>query len=226
MTNLNLGDYELLSLLDFYDLEAAKAYLLPHLHKEVLTPRTQLISLGEAVNTIYLIESGVLTAEKYTAEGRKIIGHIFTSKELYGCLEILSGTEVASFIVVEKKATVYTLPGEIFTGLMKKLTPFKDAVLTYFVKKSEHHILHYYLHKYKKARQQIALFLVQRLAAMQDKRSFTFEVTMEILASYLGITRSVLSKELHSLQSEGIITLKKNEIIILNFDLLKAIAEE
>lgn len=67
-------------------------------------------------------------------------------------------------------------------------------------------------------RERIALWL---LNSIDDKGRVNLKMNREQLASYLGVARPSLSRELMKMQEEGILIAEKNSIQVVNFDLLE-----
>ncbi len=214
LVNCRFENFELFSELQKDILDTVIFYLQPHMIKHQVSQKTTLLSENEAVENILLIQEGILKSVQYTPDGRELIHHIFAEGEIFGCLETVTGSRLTALIKVEKDATIISIPGRKFVELMDILSPLKDAVLKYFGMKSEYFIYHGYILKYQKARDRICLFLIQ-IANKRKSVTYHFSYNMETMANYLNLSRSALSKELHSLESEGFVEIKKIPSIFL-----------
>jgi len=217
LINYRFENFELFSELDKNTLDTVIFYLKPYMTKRQADQKSVILDENDTVDHILLIQKGVLKSVQYTPDGKELIHHIFAEGEIFGCLESVTGSRLTALIKVEKDATLISIPSKIFLELMNTFLPLKDAVLKYFGKKSEYFIYHGYILKYQKAKDRICLFLIQ-IAHKRKTVTYNFSFNMETLANYLNLSRSALSKELHTLESDGLIEVKKNMINILNIE--------
>ncbi len=75
----------------------------------------------------------------------------------------------------------------------------------------------------KKTTKQKLLFYLTNEMRISSKYEVTIPFNREELADYLGVNRSALSRELSSLEKEGIISFNKNKFKLLNIERLRDI---
>lgn len=221
-----LSSFELFCELGKKQLQVILNYLKPHLSKKETKARTTIIQPGETCKDIILIQKGVIKAVEYTLDGKEQVGNIFLPGDIFGCIEAITGHIFRSYVQTERDTTLILFPIVEFINLMEMMLPFKDAVIKYMAYRSEDFVAHSFVLKHKKARDRICIHLLQQISSNRNsKQGYEFSFNIELLARFLNLTRSVLSKELHALQDEGVLRLEKNYIYIQNMDALVNLAQ-
>ena len=75
---------------------------------------------------------------------------------------------------------------------------------------------------YSSVRQRLSCFLLEEMN-LNDSKNFMLSKTREELGALLGIARPSISRELSSMVSDGLISIKGKQVAILNPDAMKAL---
>jgi CRP-like cAMP-binding protein len=182
----------------------------------------KLISEGDMIDSLIIINSGSVKAFKYTADGREQILYVFSEGDFFGEQNLLDG-----------RSTAYNI---------EALEPVKTCMLT----KQEFHKL---LYEYPDISVNIISELGRRITRMEntlgsmgirniDSRiaGFLLEyadggdmiqlpLSREGMANYVGITRETMSRKLSQLENDGIIqSVSSKTIKIKDVQYLRSLA--
>lgn len=171
---------------------------------------------GDRVHHIGIVTAGSATGKKYTANGEEIIVQVLTENRIFG--DVLSGAEgFASPVTVQaqtdcsvlfinyEKLLYSTLPQthRILQNMIRNIS------LKYFAQNKRMEIL-----MMKSVRSKVTAFLDWQRAA-KNSRSFSIDMDRQLMADYLGVERSALSRELSRMKADGLIDYHKNSFAIL-----------
>lgn len=221
--DIDLSSYHIFEELEGDSLKAAAAYLAPSLKIEEISSRTTVLTPGDEVNDLILVERGVIKIIKYLPDGKEIVGDIFTDHQVFGFMEIVKEIPVRSYLQAEKGSRLIFIPKARFLKLMEMMIPFKDAVISFLCSHIDRLISYSIVLKYKKVRDRICMHLYNQYYRNPHKQSTDFYFTLDFFAQYLNLTRSAVSRELHDMEAQGIITLEKTKIHIRKIEVIKEV---
>lgn len=218
-----LASFELFCELQKEELHMVANHLVPSSTLQELKPKEAIIQPGSCCTHIIFVLRGVIKTVQYTQDGKELVGNIFTRGSMFGCIEAVTGHLFNSYVKAVQNTSLLLFPVQSFKTLMQTYLPFKDAVIHDMAARSEDFVAHSFILKQKKARNRIALHLLHHTSHCRTHSlDYRFLFNIELLARYLNLTRSVLSRELHAMQEEGLLILGKNIISIRNREALLA----
>lgn len=174
-----------------------------------------LMKMGERPRYIYLLESGMVRTVNYTAAGEEIFFYYFSEGTLIGILNVIGKANNYSEYISMKKSRLYAIPAENLNCALDTLPAFTRVVLEDVSRKSIELVQLIVISRRKKTRDRICSYLYMNYAKTKETTYHT-PFTIEMLAKTLNLTRSALSKELHMLENEGLISIAKNKIYLKN----------
>ena len=184
--------------------------LVPHSEK-VFNEGEVLVHEGDVITHLGIVLSGFAVGKKYGFEGEEIIVSRLGENKIFG--DVLSGANgFASPVTVEacEECTVLFLD---YKGLLYSPHPLNHKILQNMI---ENISLKYFAQNLrldilmlKSIREKVIFYLNYQRSV---KKSNHFEISLDrrLLADYLGVERSALSRELSRMQTQGLITYKKS----------------
>ncbi len=157
---------------------------------------------------MYVLTSGAVQIEKVDLNGKRIIMNVFRKEgtifgEVY--LYLNQHSYDYSCITIED-SKVLAIPKSFFDVDSEKAYHLNQKVL----------ILGSF-----SLRQKLSNFLIQK---SRDSGTVHLEFNREELADYIGTTRPSLSREFANMENDGLIKVKKEEIIIIDMERLSEIS--
>lgn len=183
-------------------------------------PGEILIRKGDPFNYLLIVESGLIKSFDYTTRGELIFFYYFSQYHIAGLVSCTLGSNASSDYVANQKTTITYIPRESYLSACRLLPEFQGAVLKRVCKNAERQIEISILSRCKYAKDRLCLWLFHQYTNTRAI-SIPIEFTIESLSNYLGLTRTCLSKELHTLEAEGVISLSRKEIQIKDLETLK-----
>ena len=176
---------------------------------------------GTQQNYIMLITKGVVKSYNFTRRGERIFFYYFSTGSTIGLLSCMSPTEVSmAEDIADKDTSMICIPKSNFQEACRLIPSFESILFHTVCDLAQRQIEITILSRCKYAKDRLCLYLLHEYS-LHHSTVIPFHFTIESLANYLSLTRSVLSKELHSLEDEGVIELRKKEILIKDLEKLK-----
>lgn len=176
---------------------------------------------GDALKFIYILISGIVQVEKNDISGKKIIVNRFKKPDtVFGEVYAFINDTIDYSCRVIEDARILCIPVSAFflkgDRSIAKLTIMQN-LLTVLAQKA--HFLNQKLLIFSSfsLRQKIAVYLLQQ---SNGKAKINLQLNREALAEYLGVPRPSLSRELMSMQDDGLLKVNK-DFIIANIDELE-----
>ena len=198
--------------------DAIFTFLTPFVKFRTVEHGESILMPGQVATHLVLVLNGVVRAVQYTNSGIELFSYYFTKGDIVFHLACITGTKSFSYFVADRRSYLAYIPKNRYLESLDINSEFKDSLLKYICFNSEALIRHIYIIQMKKARHRICNHLVS--ICKDDVSLYEVPFNMEKLARYLNLARPTLSKELHLLQDEGIIEIKKNLILISDLDML------
>jgi CRP/FNR family transcriptional regulator len=188
-----------------------------------------IFSIGEALDSIVIINEGSAKAFKYTAEGREQILYVFAEGDFFGEQHLLSN-HTASFTVealenvktctltkAQFQQLLHSYPNiaiKIIEELGDRMMRLENAMQSMGVRSVDTRIATLLLDFSKKYGKQTSEGITIRLP-----------LSREGIANYLGIARETVSRKLSQMENEHIIRSVSNKnLIVLDVDALEQAA--
>ena len=175
-----------------------------------------IVHQGDIIHNIGIILSGSAVGKKYTPEGEEIIVSPMGQNKIFG--DVLSGANgFASPVTVQAQEDC----GVLFIDYNQLL--FSSHSLT---QKVLQNMIENISHKYfaqnrrmdilmlKSVRSKVLAYLEWQ-SQVRGSKTFTINLDRRLLADFLGVERSALSRELSRMKSDGLINYRKNSFTLL-----------
>ena len=175
-----------------------------------------IVHQGDIIENIGIVLTGRAVGKKYTADGEEIIVSTMGVNSIFG--DVLSGAiGFASPVTVQAESSCQILFVN-YQQLLFSQSPFSHKVLQnmiqnisrkYFAQNKRMDIL-----MIKSVRGKVMAYLEWQ-KAVKDSNSFEIELDRRLLADFLGVERSALSRELSRMRKDGLIDYHKNSFTLL-----------
>ena len=171
---------------------------------------------GDEVHHIGIVTSGSATGKKYTANGEEIIVQLLTQNKIFG--DVLSGADGFASPVTVQAHTDCTILFINYEKLLYSPHPqahrilqnmIQNISLKYFTQNKRMEIL-----MMKSVRNKVMAYLEWQAAA-NNSRSFSIGMDRQLMADFLGVERSALSRELSRMKTDKLIEYHKNHFTLL-----------
>ena len=171
---------------------------------------------GDEVHHIGIVTSGSATGKKYTANGEEIIVQLLTQNKIFG--DVLSGADGFASPVTVQAHTDCTILFINYEKLLYSPHPqahrilqnmIQNISLKYFAQNKRIEIL-----MMKSVRNKVMAYLEWQAAA-KNSRSFSIGMDRQLMADFLGVERSALSRELSRMKTDKLIEYHKNHFTLL-----------
>jgi len=220
LSKIGLENSHICNSLSEADLSLLHNLLSPNSHTKTFQKNETIISIGDSSKHIYLLQKGTIKSINYTLTGEEISFFYFYSGEFVGLLNCLNFSPYNSQYIAYDMCEVVIIPSENFMKALDFIPVFTKSILLDVADRSIKLVKLETLSRQRKTRDRICAYLYMQYTET-NQFNYTFPFTIEHLAKRLNLTRSALSKELHFLENQGIIQLRKNSIKIINIKKLK-----
>ncbi|MBQ8604444.1 MAG: Crp/Fnr family transcriptional regulator [Oscillospiraceae bacterium] len=175
-----------------------------------------IVHQGDAVHNIGIVTAGSATGKKYTANGEEIVVSVLTENKIFG--DVLSGADGFASPVTVQARTDCTVLFINYEKLLYSPHPqahrilqnmIQNISLKYFAQNKRMEIL-----MMKSVRSKVTAYLEWQRSA-KGSRSFSIDMDRQLMADFLGVERSALSRELSRMKKDGLIDYHKNSFVLL-----------
>lgn len=130
---------------------------------------------------------------------------------------IMGGEKYPADGIAESDTVAVAIPERAFHKLLQQAPPFREFVFSTFSSR---------IANFVRLLQEVAFKKLDRRIAKHLLGLQTESVTHQAIASELGTVREIVSRILKSFESDGVLTLSRNRITILDRNRLEAIAND
>ncbi len=173
---------------------------------------------GEPAEAIYILESGWVKATRMTREGREQAMMFLRPVDVFGDIAVFTGTTYPGTVVALEDADVWVIPARTILDLIPRSPEFASAVIRHLGGRVLHYIRLVEDLSLRNVETRLANTLL-RHAELHDGRLIVPRrewTTFDEMATRLGTVRDVLSRALKTLESEGLLKVEKQFIILLD----------
>jgi len=173
---------------------------------------------GEPAEFIYILESGWIKATRMTREGREQALMFLRPVEVFGDIAVLTGTTYPGTVVALEPVNVWVIPAKTLLDLIPHHPDLAMAVIRHLGERVLHYVHLVEDLSLRSVEARLAHTLLQH-AEMQDgqlivpRREWT---TFDEMAVRLGTVRDVLSRALKTLETENLLKVERQFIILLD----------
>lgn len=206
--------------------EAALAELAATARERRLARGEVLFSAGDKADGLFVVVTGMLRAFRQTREGREQTIHAEGPGATLAEVPVFDGGPYPSTVQAEEDSLVLFVPQQSIRHLLTKNPEAALAALALLARR---------LRSVAGLAEQLALKdVAQRLAAMlaeeavsqagelKDGVSFSLPLPHQGIAARLGSVREVISRQLHKLVDDGVISARGHRIVVLDAAMLRA----
>ena len=178
-----------------------------------------LFSEGSVANNMFFVNEGKVKLYKYTKEGKEQILHILTKGDFLGESNLFNDEASRFSVTAITNARICTISKENLEDILIKNPPISLKIIKEISKKlSETEDLAKVLAT-KDVVSRVASMLVEFSTkyGQEDEEGILIKlpINREDMASYCGVTRETISRKLSKFESDKLISVRGNKIIII-----------
>lgn len=173
---------------------------------------------GEPAESIYILETGWIKATRMSKDGREQAMMFMRPVDVFGDIAVLTGTNYPGTVIALEDVSVWTIPSTTFLEYSERYPDLAMAIIRHLGKRVLYYINLVEDLSLRSVEARLAHTLLQN-AELHDgqlivpRRGWT---TFDEMAVRLGTVRDVLGRALHTLESEGLLRVRRYEIILLD----------
>lgn len=192
-------------------------------------PQTELFRQGEAINTICLIESGLVKLTHTSGQGSVMTVALRFPGTMLGAASVISGNPAPTFAVTVETCRLYCLPAEIFLQQLKTNIKFANEVVRAISQNFYEQTLHQArlgtLRTPGRVAQLLLQFLPRAVLEQNGEMRLQLPISDSDAARLLMISPEHFSRTLKQLKTRDIIRRSKGWIFISDLEALRREAE-
>ena len=171
---------------------------------------------------LLLIKSGLLRAYILSDEGREITIYRLFERDmcLFSASCIMRSIQFEITIEAEKDTELWVIPAEIYKSIMEESAPVANYTNELMATRFSDVMWLIEQILWKSLDKRVAAFLLEESAI---EYSNELKITHEIIANHLGSHREVITRMLRYFQSEGMVRLSRETIVLLDRKKLEAL---
>lgn len=207
---------------DFKEEDLARIQKL--LHYRAVEKDEIILLKGELSDQLIFVEKGWFKSEKTSKEGRQQTLRFIGPKEVINEYSVFSEEPNAATIIALEKADIYYLNKSDVEVLLDQSSSFARAVIVNLAKRIQILLNHVENLSLYSVEQRLARYLLDEAKDGIVRRQ-TWKTQAEI-AAHLGTVVDVVNRILQKFERQGLISISRKIIKILDSDRLKAITEK
>jgi len=172
-------------------------------------PRNQVIFFEKSTgDSFYILLSGSVKLYRLSEEGREIVVRILTGGEIFGEVVLYESTRYPVTAETVTDCRLFTVAREAFQSLMEN-RDFRDKFIAAVMRKQRYlsNRIHY-LSAFD-VEERFFQFLAENYG---KKDQYTLNLSKKDIASAVGTIPATLSRLIHRLKTEGVITWEKKKL--------------
>ena len=173
---------------------------------------------GEPAEAIYLLESGWVKATRMTREGREQAMMFLRAVDVFGDIAVFTGTTYPGTVVALEPVKVWVIPAQTVLEMIPRHPDLAMAVIRHLGERVLHYVRLVEDLSLRSVEARLANTLLQN-AELHDGRLIVPRrewTTFDEMAVRLGTVRDVLSRALKMLESENLLRVEKQVIVLLD----------
>ena len=173
---------------------------------------------GEPAESIYILESGWVKATRMTREGREQAMLFLRPVDIFGDIAVFTGTTYPGTVIALEAVDAWAIPARSILDLIARYPDLATAVIRRLGERVLYYVSLVEDLSLRSVEARLAHTLLQN-AELQDgrlvvpRREWT---TFDEMAVRLGTVRDVLSRALKTLESENLLRVEKQAILLLD----------
>ncbi len=204
------------SLAGLWGMSAAHAAVLGRHAKALLARRGEIIAQrGTALAGIYVIDSGTVKLSLRGSEGEDRVLRVVCAGDSFGEPTALIGRPCQYDAYALSDVRYAVLPASAIFALVENDKRFARRMVLALAERSFAILHEFAAATTQRGAQRLASYL-ESLARQQDKTCVQLPVSKTVVAALLGMKKETLSRLLHQFAADGIISVARREISILD----------
>lgn len=180
---------------------------------------------GDSANAIYAVQSGALKTVMTQANGSSQVTGFYLPGEVIG-LDNLAQSHCASSAVATERTSLCELPVDAMSKLSQQLPALQSHLFQIMSTEIRSDYQRMHMLSNTSAETRVVSFLLSWSARQARRRlsqdALRLTMTREDLANYLGQALETLSRTLHKLQDDGLLTVSGRQITLHDLPKLNA----
>ncbi len=173
---------------------------------------------GEPAEAIYIIESGWVKAIRMSREGREQAMLFLRAGEVFGDVGVFTGQAYPGTVLALEATVVLKIEAQAILDLSTRYPALSMAIIRRFGERILHFVRLVEDLSLRSVEARLASTLLKNAEDLDghkvvQRRDWT---TFDEMATRLGTVRDVLSRALRNLENEGLLQVRRKEIILLD----------
>lgn len=190
-------------------------------------PRELVVVQGDASRGFYFLRSGRARLFRTGIDGREQTLRLLAAGDTFGEVPAIDRGPIPATIEALERTEVLLVPSGAFGQLMSRRPEVAHALLLHFARRMRGFTEMIEAISLQTVQARLARYLYQ-LAREEGQPVeggilVPREITQQDLASLLGSVREVVSRTLHGMETEGIVEVRRKEILVRDLDRLRAL---
>lgn len=182
----------------------------------------QLIEQGGECAALLLVEKGGVRVHKDSSTGKGITLYVVIPGEVcvLGVSSMLGGTDYQACATVDSETDALAVPASLFKKLFAEEDALRQFVMGIFSNRLGDFMVLVEDVAFRRMDERLANFLIEK--SVREAGVFhPVVMTHEQIAVYLGTAREVVSRLLHQFVKEGLVSLARGKVLIVDPEKLK-----
>jgi len=190
-------------------------------------PGEQVFCQGEDPQGVYLIVQGRVKIVRVTPEGYESILCVRGPGEYFCPVPLLDQGEQLGSAVAMTPLSLFVLPRETFQRLCQQSLELLSVVQVDCLSEVRYLLNRLETFAFRRVRERVCIALLDQSRAQKvdGEPADAVQLTQSELAALVGAARESVSRALKALEMDGLLTLKRGRILILEREKLRRIAE-
>ena len=173
---------------------------------------------GEPAEKLYFLARGWVKATRMSVDGREQAMMLLEAGEIFGDVAVFTHSSYPGTVVALEDVEVWVIPADEFMRLLSQDVVLAMAVIRRLSERVQHYIGMVEDLSLRSVEARLANTLLQH-AEKQDTQLIVprrYWTTFDEMAVRLGTVRDVLSRALKTLETDGLLKVEKNQIVVLD----------
>lgn len=214
---------------DITETEIEKMLICAKANEKEYSQETYIFRQGEKPSKLFVLTEGMVMIAKDFASGKRDVLFMVEKGDVFGEMFLFSGMNGYWYdAIAQSNVKILEIPWEFFYGFCNKACSHHQLITKNMleIQSEKNFMMTRKLHLLSGTtlRERIALWIMEQMQS-EKSEEIVFKMNREEMADYLGITRPSLSREMMKMQQEGIISVEKNKLRVLNIKELEDLCE-
>lgn len=176
---------------------------------------------GDPGEALYGIRRGQIRIESGTDKGQRVTLNALGAGDVFGEIALLDGQERTADAVAVEATEVFTLRRDQVLHYLGR----EPKVAIKFIELLCKRLRYVSAQMEESLTQPIGVRLARRLLSLSEDFGEEIEITQEQLATYLGVARESVNRQLRAWQREGLLDLRRGAVHLLKLKAITKLAD-